>query len=136
MFKIKGREVIEVSFSWTLEELYDFMKENWDTENYNEFEIGRPTPASIEKYVYLPATKNCLVIAYPRKGKIIFSVADNPTGMKLLAASAIPTKNAIAGLYQTSLTINRAKEMKGPAAEVCELYAGYMKDLLKKKNLL
>lgn len=136
MFKIKGREVIEVDFTWTLEQLYAFMKENWDTENYNSFEMGKPTPASLEQYVYLPATKNCLVIAFPRKGKIIFSVADNPAGLKLAVASAIPTKNAIAKIYQSSLSVNRAKEMKGPAAEVCELYAGYMKTLLQEKSLL
>lgn len=131
--KIKGREVIEVDFTWTLEQLYEFMKENWDTEEYNEFEIGKPTPASIEEYIYLPATQHCLVIAYPRKGKIIFSVADNPAGLKLMVASAVPTKNAIGRIYQSSLTINRAKEMKGPAAEVCELYADYMRSLLKEK---
>lgn len=134
--KIKGREVIPVSFDMTLDELYAFMQENWDTEEYNGFEIGRPTPASIEKYIYLPATQNCLVIAYPRKGKIIFSVADNPEGLKLLAVSAIPTRNAIARIYQSSLTISRAKEFRGPAAEACAVYAEYMRTLLKQKDLL
>lgn len=136
MFKIKGREVIEVDFTWTLRELYDFMEENWDKEEYNAFEIGKPTPASIEEYVYLPATQNMLVIAYPRKGKIIFSVADNPQGLKLMVASAMPSRNAFAGIYKSSLSINRTKEMKGPAAEACEKYAEYFKTLLKEKELI
>lgn len=131
MFKIKGREVIEVNFNWELNEMYEFMRRYWNTEEYNDFEIGKPTKASIEEYIYLPATKTCLVIAYPRKGKVIFSVADNPQGAGLMVASAIPVRNAFAKVYQTSLTIDHAKEMKGPAAEVCEMYADYFRQLLK-----
>lgn len=136
MFKIKGREVIEVNFNWTLEELYNYMQENWDAEEYGYFQIGKPTPASIEEYIYLPATRNCLVIAYPRKGKIIFTVADNANGAVRLAVSAIPTNRTYAKVFQTSLTIDRAKEFRGPAAEICELYAEHMRELLKESNLL
>lgn len=131
--KIKGREVIKVDFTWTLDELYDFMAKNWDITEYNSFRIDRPTPVSIEKYICLPATQHCLVIAYTRKGKIIFSVADNTSGLKLLAESAIPTNNAFGRIYRSSLSKNRAKEMKGPAAEICELYADHMRTLLKEK---
>lgn len=135
--KIKGREVIDVKFNWTLEELYRFMQERWNTEDYGVFEMGRPTPASIEQYVYLPATRNCLVIAFPRKGKIVFTVADNSNGAKRLAISSIPTPHSrLAGIYKSSLTIDRAKEFRGPAAEICELYAEYMKTLLKEAGLL
>ena len=35
-----------------------------------------------------------------------------------------------------SLTISRAKEFQGPAAEVCKVYADYMKELVKKASLL
>lgn len=130
MIKIKGREVIEVDFTWTLEELYDFMKEKWDTEEYGQFQLGKPTPASIEEYVCLPATPNTVIIAYPRKKKVIFSVADNSQGLVRIVATAIPTNNAIAGIYQASMSISRAKEIKGPAAEICEKYADYMRGLL------
>lgn len=136
MFKIKGREVIEVSFDWTLDDLENFMEEHWDKEGFAYFERGRPTPLSIEEYLYLPATPNCLVIAYPRKGKIIFSVADNMNGAKKLAVSAVPTGSPIADIYQTALVISRAKEMKGPAAKICEAYSAHMKDLLKERGLL
>lgn len=136
MFKIKGREVIDVSFTWRLEELYNFMRKHWDTAEYGDFETGKPTQASIEEYVLLPATEHCLVIAYPRKKKVIFSVADNPSGLKRMAASAIPTNNSIAKIYQCSLTFDRTKEMKGPAADICAIYAEYMKGLLKQEGLL
>ena len=130
MFKIKGREVIDVDFTWTLEELYSFMEEKWDTEEYGDFQIGKPTPASIEQYICLPATPNCVIIAYPRKKKVIFTVADNSQGLVRMAASAIPANNAIADIYQASLSIGRTKEIKGPAAEICEKYADYMRKLL------
>lgn len=135
--KIKGREVIKVGFNWTLDDLYRFMQERWNTEEYGVFEIGKPTPASIEEYVYLPATRNCLIIAFPRKGKVIFSVADNSNGLVRLAASAAPTRHSrLAKIYQSSLTIDRAKEFRGPAADICEIYAEYMKALLKEAGLL
>lgn len=130
MFKIKGREVIKVDFTWTLEALYAFMQENWDTEKYGSFEMGKPIPTSIESYVYLPATQHCLVIVYPRKGKVILSVADNPEGAKRLFESAFPTHDRLGRIYKSSLSIDRAKEMKGPAAEICEIYADHMRELL------
>lgn len=133
--KIKGREVIKVSFNWTLDELYDFLREKWNITEYGAFEIGRPNPFSVERYIYLPATRNCLVIAFARKGKIIFSVADNTNGIKLAAATAIPTHNTIAKIYQSSLAVERAKEMRGPAAEICAEYAEYMKRLLDEAGL-
>ena len=128
--KIKGREVIKVDFDWTLDDMEKFMEENWDKDEYGYFERGKPTPLSIEEYLYLPATPNCLVIAYPRKGKVIFSVADNANGAKRLATTAIPTHNALAEVYQLGLIIGRAKEFKGPAADICEIYAEHMKQLL------
>lgn len=133
--KIKGREVIKVSFTWTLDDFYRFMQEKWDTEEYGAFQKGKPTPASIEEYVLLPATQNCLVIAYPRKGKIIFSVADNTNGLVRMTASALPTRSPISKIYQSSLSISRAKEFKGPAADICAAYAEYMKKLLAEANL-
>ena len=136
MFKIKGREVIEVPFTWTLEELNQFMQKNWNTEEYGVFEVGRPTPASIEEYILLPATKNYLVIAYPRKGKVIFSVADSLEGATRMLALSIPTKSIIANLYQASLSFDRVKEMKGPAADICEEYAKYMRGLLAEAGLI
>lgn len=136
MFKIKGREVIEVGFDWTLNDLCAFMEENWNTEEYSDFTVGKPTPASIEEYICLPATQNCLIIVYPRKGKIILTVADNPNGLMRMTAMALPTRNAIGRIYQTSLSISRAKEFKGPAAEACEVYANYMRSLLKDKGLI
>ena len=136
MFKVKGREVIKVDFTWSKDEMLQFMDENWNKEEYSDYNLGKPQPGSIEEYICLPATENCVIIAYPRKNKIIFTVADNSHGLVKLAASAIPTRNAIARIYQSSLSISRAKEFKGPAAEVCEIYANYMKELLEKASKL
>ena len=62
-----GRQVIKTNRAFTLEELEQFMQENWDKEQYNHFIIGRPTAASIEKYILLPATARFMVIAYSRE---------------------------------------------------------------------
>ena len=42
-----GRQVITVSKSFTLQELEQFMQENWDKEQYSDFRIGKPTAASV-----------------------------------------------------------------------------------------
>ena len=82
------RQVIKTNRAFTLEELEQFMQENWDKEQYNHFVIGRPTAASIEKYILLPATARFMVIAYSRKAgglfnkdnKVILAVCDTPKG--------------------------------------------------------
>ena len=134
--KIKGREVIDVNFTWTLDEMEQFMKENWDTTEQPEFTRGKPQPMSIEEFLMLPATPNMLVIAYPRKNKVIFSVAQNKEGAKTLALTAIPSHNTIYNIAKSAATLSLTKEMKGPAAEICALYAEYMKELLQEKGLL
>ena len=62
-----GRQVIKTNRAFTLEELEQFMQEHWDKEQYNYFVIGRPTAASVEQYILLPATERFMVIAYARK---------------------------------------------------------------------
>ena len=56
MFKIKGREVIDVDFTWSLEEMKQFMDDNWDKEKFCDYKIGKPTPGSIEEYICLPSS--------------------------------------------------------------------------------
>ena len=51
-----GRQVILINKPLTLLELEQIMQDNWDKEQYGNFKIGKPTPASIEEYIVLPAT--------------------------------------------------------------------------------
>ena len=50
-----GRQVIITNRAFTLEELFVFMGKYWDTEEYAPFQIGKPTPASIEEYILIRA---------------------------------------------------------------------------------
>ena len=61
-----GRQVILINRPITLQELEQIMQNNWDKEQYGSFKIGKPTPASIEEYILLPATYRYLTIVYPR----------------------------------------------------------------------
>ena len=86
--KVIGRQVITINKSITLRELEQIMQENWDKEQYGNFKIGRPTRASVEEYILLPATPRFLIIVYPRsagklfskENKVILSTADTPEG--------------------------------------------------------
>ena len=102
-----GREVIITNRSFSPQELYEFMEEHWDKEQYNDFILGSPTDMTAGLYVMLPATSRHLVIVYSRdKGflskdkKVILSVAMTTAG----AAEAI--ENNIRRKIVEKVTVN------------------------------
>ncbi len=133
-----GRQVIKTNRAFTLEELEQFMQEHWDKEQYNSFIIGRPTAASVEEYILLPATERFMVIVYARKAgglfnkenKVILSVCDTPKGVKQDIARAIHSHNVFFGAWKIKTTMSMEEERKGPAEEALQKYAAYMKQLL------
>ncbi len=139
-----GRQVITINKSITLQELEQIMQENWDREQYGNFKIGRPTKASIEEYILLPATPRYLVIVYPRaagglfskENKVILSTADTPEGAEIAIAEYFPTRGPLTKLWQTASVLSAEKERKGPAEEVLQAYTSHMRDILKKTGLL
>ena len=139
-----GRQVILINKPLTLQELEQIMQNDWDKEQYGNFKIGRPTKASIEEYILLPATYRFLTIVYPRaagglfskENKVILSTADTPEGAKIAVAEYIPTKGPLTKLWQTSSVLSAEKERKGPAEEALLAYTAHMKDVLKKNGLL
>lgn len=139
---MRGREVIPVNRKLSLDELERFMQEHWDRAEYGEFRRGKPTPASIEEYILLPATERTMVIVYPRGGgifskgnKVIVTVCDSPEGAALLAATAIPVKNVFFKIGQTAHVINRSKEFRGEAADMVDAYAAHLRMLLEAAGL-
>ena len=134
-----GRQVIKTTRAFTLEELEQFMQEHWNKEQYNHFIIGRPTAASVEKYILLPATGRFMVIVFPRKAgglfskdnKVVLSVCDTPEGAKQDLFRSIPSHNAFFGIWKISTTMSMEEERKGPAEDTLQKYAEYLKGLLK-----
>ena len=139
-----GRQVIPINKPITLQELEQIMQEHWDKEQYGNFKIGRPTKASIEEYILLPATHRYLIIVYPRKAgglfskedKVILSTADTPQGAEIAVAEYFPTRGPLTKLLQTSSVLNAEKERKGPAEEVLQACTAHMKKILKESGLL
>ena len=139
-----GRQVILINKSISLQELEQIMQEHWDREQYGSFKIGRPTPASIEEYILLPATRRFLIIVYPRKAgglfnkenKIVLSTADTPQGAEIAIAEYFPTKGPLTKLLQTGSVLSAEKERKGPAEEVLQACTAHMKEILKQSGLL
>ena len=139
-----GRQVIVVNKSFTLQELEQFMQENWNKEVFSDFRIGRPTGLSVAEYILLPATQRFLVIVYPKaagglfnkENKIVLSVADTPEGAKQAFAEYIPVQSPIFTLWQTSRVLSAEKERKGPAEEVLQAYTAHMKEILSRNGLM
>ena len=139
-----GRQVIFVNKPLTLHELEQIMQDNWDKEQYGNFKIGRPTKASIEEYILLPATQRYLTIVYPRaaggffskENKVILSTADTPDGARIAIAEYLPTRGPLFKLWQTSSVLSAEKERKGPAEQFLQAYTAHMREILKKNGLL
>lgn len=139
-----GRQVIEINEYMTLEELEQFMQTNWDKERYSDFTVGKPTSASIEEYILLPATPRFLIIVYTRaagglfskSNKVILSTADTPQGAKQAFLEYVPTNAPIFKLWQTGSVLSSEKERRGPAEEALQMYTAHMRDILGKKGLL
>ena len=139
-----GRQVILINRPITLQELEQIMQENWDKEQYGSFKIGKPTPASIEEYILLPATRRYLTIVYPRaaggffrkENKVILSTADSPEGAQIAVAEYFPTRGPLFKIWQTSSVLSAEKERKGPAEEILQAYTAHMKEILQKNSLL
>ena len=139
-----GRQSITVNRPFTLEELEQFMQENWDKEQFSSFTVGKPTAIAVEEYILLPATERYLVAVYPRKAGGLFSkenkinliTAETPAGAQQAFFEYFPAKGAIFNLWQTSRVMNAEKERKGPAEEVLLAYTEHMKEILSRNGLI
>ena len=91
-----GRQVIKSGRTWdSKEQLFEFMEENWNKEEYGDFFIGRPTAGSLAEYICLPATNRFMVIVYPKKEKVVLSVCDAPAGLQSRLVQSIPHQGKI-----------------------------------------
>ena len=124
---MKGREVIEINQTMTLQELCGFMQCYWDKESYNDFVVGRPAAGAFQDYIMLPATARCAVCVYPRKGKVILAVMTNADGQMSLARSLV-----LGGYGRMGMV----GEMQGVASQANELYAAYLESLFARAGLL
>ncbi len=139
-----GRQVIEVTRPFTLQELNDFMEANWNKEEFNAFNIGKPTGMSVGEYILLPATHRFQVIVYPKaagglfnkENKVVLTTCDTPAGAQEASFEYMPTGNALTKLWQTSKVLDAEKERKGPAEEVLQIYTAHMKDILARNGLI
>ena len=139
-----GREVILTNRSFTPQELYEFMEEYWDKDEYNDFVLGSPTDMSVGMYVMLPATARHLVIVYSRdKGflnkekKVVLSVAMTSAGAAEAMARSIPTGGrVIAGIVKLHSVKSQNEDRTGPAQEALVAYTNYMRTLLGEAGYL
>ena len=127
-----GRQVIKSGRTWKdKEELFEFMQENWNKEEYGDFFIGKPTVGSFAEYICLPATRRFMVIVYPKKEKVVLTVCDAPQGLESRLIQSIPHQGRILTSAVTLIELGSyEQERKGPAEEVLQGYTAYMKEIL------
>jgi len=124
---MKGREVIGINRTMTLQELCGFMQRYWDKERYNDFVVGRPAAGAFQDYIMLPATARCVVCVYPRKEKVILAVMTNAEGQMSLAGSLV-----LGGYGRMGMV----GESQGVASQANELYAAYLEALFAGAGML
>ncbi len=138
-----GRQVIVINRPLSKEELLQFMEEHWDKEQYNGFVFGKPTPASIDEYIILPATDRFLTIVYPvkkgglfhRNNAVVLSTADSPAGAAEGILRTIPSRRILYGAAKMGSLMSSEQERKGPAEETLQVYTAYMRSLLEQAGL-
>ena len=141
---MKGLQYIYPNRSFTLDELEEFRKTHWDTVNYNNFKVGKPTSLSAGQAIILPATARHVILIGPhsagklfnKKDKIILSVTENQKGFEESFISSLVTNNAITGVWSIQKTMSIHKERTGPAEEALLRYAEHLRTLLKKEGYL
>ena len=141
---MKGLQYLYPNRSFTLDELAEFMKIHWDTLNYNNFIVGKPTSLAAGQAIILPATARHVVLVVPhlagelfnRKDKIILSVTENQEGFEENLISSLVTNNAFTGIWSIQKTMSIHKERKGPAEESLLRYTEHLRTLLKSEGCL
>lgn len=138
-----GRQVIVINRPLSKEELLQFMDEHWDKEQYNAYVYGKPTPASIDEYIVLPATDRFLTIVYPvkkgglfhRNNAVVLCTADSPAGAAEGLLRNIPSRRILYGAAKMGSLMSSEQERKGPAEETLQAYTAYMRSLLEQAGL-
>lgn len=133
---MKGRKVLKTNITMTLDEFEQFLNAHWDKTEYGDYVRGKPTPASFEEYILLQSTAHTLIAMYPRRGKVVLTVVDNPEGLGRIVFSSLPTNKVYLQVAQNAQMVARAKEFKGPGNDMNLFYAAYLEQLLRAEGLL
>lgn len=139
-----GRQVLITNKEFTKDELFAYLKSHWNVEEYPEPIIGKPTAASFDEYILLPASKSYMVIIYPKKAgglfnkknKVVLSVCDSPAGIREKLVVSVPTKSIIFNVAQLGMIMSQEDERKGPAEDSLLKYTEYVKAILKSDGIL
>lgn len=139
-----GRQVLITNKGFEKNELFEYFKEKWNEEEYTMPTFGKPTSASFDEYIILPASSRFLVIIYPKKAgglfnkknKVVLTVCDSPQGAIEKIATSVPTKSALGNIAQLGATFSQEDERKGPAEDSLLKYTEYIKGILKADGYL
>lgn len=139
-----GRQVLITNKGFEKDELFEYLKSKWNEEEYVLPTFGKPTAASLDEYIILPASSRYLVIIYPKKAgglfnkknKIVLTVCDSPQGAIDKIAASAPSRSVIGDVIKLGATLSQEQERKGPAEESLLKYTEYVKGILNADGLL
>lgn len=136
-----GRQVLKLRNYYSLQEL----KERADAFGARETEecrIGRPTAASIEEYLLIPATEHYLVAAimrrsgfFSRSNRLVLFVCDTVSGVLDHAVTSVRSKSILLGCKQLRLTHSLEEERKGPAEATLLAVTDCMREIFRDELL-
>ena len=137
---MKGRQVITINKSMTMQDLLQFMESHWDKERESEFGVTKKTNGELE-YVVLPATENWDVIVYTKAAGGLFNKNNKIILSAARSLHAIdPAKVDYFRFYNRNSVSNQIKrskeimdlnaEMQGPCEDALQEYTKYLTSLL------
>lgn len=136
-----GRQVLKLRNYYTLQELKEKL-DAFGAPETEECRIGRPTAASVEEYLLIPATEHYLVGVimrrpglFSRTNRLVLFVCDTLAGTINHAATSVRTKSIYLGYKQIKLTHSMEEERKGPAEATLLAVTDCMREIFRDELL-
>lgn len=136
-----GRRVLKLDTYFSLEELKQ-KTDAFASPLTDGCRIGRPTPASMEEYLLIPATEHYTVAAIVRKPsffsrspRLVLFICDTPEGVKAQAAASAKARSVYGGYKQIKKTLSLKEERKGPAENALLAVTDCMREIFRDRLL-
>ena len=136
-------QIISINRPISIEELYAFMQQYWDTDRYGDFMLDYRNRLSSEMCIFLPATKRFMIMictsetgVFHKQNCVSLSVVETPAGMEEELKRSFPTGNLLFGAIKVGRLASIEKEKNKLAESRLTDCTNYMKHILSAAGLL
>lgn len=126
----KGRYKFRINRKMTTDELFDVMKEHWDSKRFNKPRKGMLWKDDYEEFIILPATWQHVIITYTEKNKVIMNSAWPKTNIAEQLGKTVNYSSEFYPILKASKGLPAGQDRMGPMKDALEKYAAEMARML------